>query len=194
MHRDMMRITIRFGRNGRVVGVIVLQRGKGLMLKRLILSSLLLVGVFGGAYAYEKCIAIAQFNLQGAATGYTAPDYAVDWTVNWRHSSGNITDIKGISSCATTTYSVPSTATSLNGLQASIIKLTHASGGGNKTCYCRIISPIHSTWRQLGASTYFTTETDCMQKCAYQCANTYRTTNTFRASFFQTNKAFYYAQ
>lgn len=164
------------------------------MLKRLILSSLLLVGVFGGAYAYEKCIAIAQFNLQGAATGYTAPDYAVDWTVNWRHSSGNITDIKGISSCATTTYSVPSTATSLNGLQASIIKLTHASGGGNKTCYCRIISPIHSTWRQLGASTYFTTETDCMQKCAYQCANTYRTTNTFRASFFQTNKAFYYAQ
>lgn len=165
------------------------------MLKRLILSSLLLVGVFGGAYAYEKCIALAQFVGLGTATGYTAPDYAVDWTVNWRHANGSsITDIKGISSCATTNYSVPSTATDANGLQSSIIKLTHTTGGGNTTCYCRIISPIHSTWRQLGAGTYFTTESNCMQKCAYQCANTYRTDSNFRASFFQTNKAFYYAQ
>ena len=138
------------------------------MFKRIVLPVLLLVGVCGGAYAYEKCVAVTALNSLCKSGTVTASQYTTDWSVSCG-TTGVV--VRGISECVNK-QSIPSTcsgstATTSHACPLTSVPLSTVAAG---YCACRMIYPAVGRWYAYSSASL----SNCNQNCAQYCANSFK--------------------
>ena len=139
------------------------------MFKRIVLPVLLLVGVCGGAYAYEKCVAVTALSTicKNAGTA-SASQYTTDWSVSCG-TTGVV--VRGISECVNQMNISPtcsgSAATTSHTCPLTAMPLSTVAGG---YCACRMIYPAVGRWYAYSSASL----SNCNQNCAQYCANSFK--------------------
>ena len=131
-----------------------------------ILTITALCGIFAvPAGAVQKCVAL-DANVDGTSVDYD--EYGADWSVTFP----NVT-VKGIGVCGSN-YASPTASLSENVTYNYELSL-------NYNCWCRIISPVVSSW-------WITFDDGdpnaCVEGCSYYCAYSLKDEPQYRAGIF----------
>lgn len=138
------------------------------MFKRIILPVLLLVGVFGGAYAYEKCIAVTTLNTYCKNAGtVSASQYSTDWSVSCG-TTGVV--VRGISECVSSLYVNPTCSSNMASDHKCTLTSMPLSTTAGGYCTCRMIYPAVGGWYAYSS----TSLSNCNQNCAQYCAISFK--------------------
>lgn len=99
--------------------------------------------------------------------------YSIDWKgpcTSSVNGANVVVLVAGIGMCAVETGEIGDVADVIN----------TSDSGGNKTCWCRMISPWVSKWVVAYSTTY--AQDNCYENCAQSCASAMNSNSTFRGT------------
>ena len=132
------------------------------------------------AYAVQKCVAL---DSSTTCTSSTRPTKGTaDWSLSCT-TSGTTVAISGIGMCSNTEGTISSPTSTLTITAISYATEPGTCYVGDATyCYCKMLSPAVSYWTYSGIG--YSTESDCLYNCAYDCATYITRESALRTALF----------
>ena len=113
------------------------------------------------AIAVQKCVALDAENTTCTST----PEYGkADWSATCT-TNGTSVSVKGMAVCSNITGGA---ALATSDTITTIHSDSDTFGFGH--CWCKIVSPVESTWVYSNFKTILT-DAQCLYQCSYRCAN-----------------------
>ena len=133
------------------------------MKKHLIIAGIICVASIPPAYAVTKCVKLTP------STTCTSPSGNGS---NWSVTCGGI-EIQGVAFCGS------QDGGTMGAISENVT--TSLTSDDNRYCWCKMVSPVVSSWVSYGGRM---DAGDCADDCAYNCASSARGNSAFRPGLF----------